>query len=343
MNPPSDSRPVPARGSRVLVPARGSRVLVADIGGTNARFALNTGADRFAQAQVLKCADYPTLEAAIRHYLDQAQAGAIRAGVLAIATPVSGDWIRMTNHHWQFSIEATRRTLGFETLLVVNDFSALAMAIPYLQPGQLRALGPLLPEGKGVKGLLGAGTGLGVSAVVPCGDVWVPLATEGGHASFAPDNDLEIEILQRARKMFGHVSAERLVSGPGLSLLDCLVAGIRGAPASERSPGAVVDAAQAGDVGALEAVRVFTGLLGSVAGNLALTLGSTGGMYIGGGVAGHLGTLFDERLFRERFEAKGRFRSYLSAIPTWLIVADDFPALVGAARLLDAHDASPRS
>lgn len=266
----------------------------------------------------------------------------MRAGVLSIATPVDGDWIRMTNHYWQFSIEATRRALGFETLLVVNDFTALAMAVPYLQPHQLRPLGPQKPEGKGVKGLVGAGTGLGVSAAVPTGSGWVPLATEGGHASFAPGDDIEIEILQRARKVFGHVSAERLVSGPGLSLLDKLLSGIRGEVAVERNPGAVVEAAQQGDALALEAVRMFTGLLGSIAGNLALGFGSTGGMYIGGGVVGYLGALFDENLFRERFEAKGRFRDYLSVIPTFLIVADDFPALVGAARLLDAHHSSHR-
>lgn len=316
--------------------------LVADIGGTHARFALNTGQDCFSQALALKCADFPSLEAAIRHYLDRTQAGPMRAGVLSIATPVGGDWIRMTNHQWQFSIEATRRALGFETLLVVNDFTALAMAVPYLLPHQLRPLGPQMPEGKGVKGLVGAGTGLGVSAAVPTGSGWVPLATEGGHASFAPGDDIEIEILQRARKLFGHVSAERLVSGPGLSLLDKLLSGIRGEVAVERNPGAVVEAAQQGDALALEAVRMFTGLLGSIAGNLALTFGSTGGMYIGGGVVGYLGALFDEYLFRERFEAKGRFRDYLSVIPTYLIVADDFPALVGAARLLDAHHSSHR-
>ncbi len=318
-------------------PTTSNSRLVADIGGTHARFALNTGQDRFSQAQSLKCADYPSLGAAIRHYLDQAQAGPIRAGVLAIATPVGGDWIRMTNHHWQFSIEATRRALGFETLLAVNDFTALAMALPYLQPHQLRPLGAQMPEGAGVKGLVGAGTGLGVSAVVPTSSGWVPLATEGGHASFAPGDDIEVEILQRARRIFGHVSAERLVSGPGLSLLDSLLSGIRGAVAVDRNPSAVIEAAQKGDAIALEAARVFTGLLGGIAGNLALTFGSMGGMYIGGGVVGRLGSLFDELLFRERFEAKGRFAAYLSVIPTFLIVADDFPALVGAARLLDAH------
>jgi len=314
--------------------------LVADIGGTHARFALNTGPDLFSRAQVLKCADYPSLEAAIRDYLGRTLAAPMRDGVLSVATPVGGDWIRMTNHHWQFSIEATRRALGFETLLVVNDFTALAMAVPHLQPHQLRPLGPRMPVGQGVKGLVGAGTGLGVSAVIPTGGGWVPLATEGGHASFAPGDDLEIEILRRTHKIFGHVSAERLVSGPGLSLLNGLLSGIRGVPAIERSPSAVVEAAQMGDVIALEAIRVFTGLFGGIAGNLALTFGSTGGMYIGGGVAGHLGALFDETLFRERFEAKGRFGGYLSVIPTFMIVADDFPALVGASRLLDAHHAS---
>jgi len=311
--------------------------LVADIGGTHARFALNTGDDHFSQPQVLTCADYPTLEAAIRHYLIQTQTDSIVSGVFAIATPVSSDWISMTNHHWQFSVEAIRRTLGLETLLVVNDFTALAMAIPYMGSHQLRSLGPQLATEKGVKGLIGAGTGLGVSAVVPCGNKWIPLTTEGGHVSLAPGDTIEIEILRRAARMFDHVSAERLVSGPGLSLLECILSEIQGAVAVTRSPVAVVAAAQSGETIALEAVRVFTGLLGSVAGNLALTLGSTGGMYIGGGIAGRMGLLFDEALFRERFVAKGRFRSYLSVIPTFLIADGDFPALLGASRLLDAH------
>jgi glucokinase len=311
--------------------------LLADIGGTNARFALQSGDARFEAVEVLACAAYPTLGAAIAAYLAGAAArgfavDTISAAAIAIANPVEGDLVSMTNHHWRFSIEALRAECGFATLLVVNDFAALAMALPYLQPHQRRRIGGGVELDARPIGLIGPGTGLGVSAVIPCGGGrWIALPGEGGHASFAPANRTEIAILEALWQQFGHASAERLLSGMGLELIHRVRCGEQLA-ACDITRRARHD----GCADCLATVGVFCDLLGSVAGNVALTLGATGGMYIGGGIVPRLGTLFDDSGFRRRFEDKGRLGGYLARIPTFLIT-EPYPALVGVAAMLAAQ------
>ncbi len=312
--------------------------LLADIGGTNARFALETGPGQFEQARVLPCADYPHLQAAVEAYLAQTGRPRLRHAAIAIANPVDGDRVRMTNHHWEFSIEATRRALGFETLLVVNDFTALAMSLPHLKTGQYVQIGGGAPQAKGVIGLVGAGTGLGVSGLIPTEDGWISLGSEGGHVSFAPSDPLELAVLQFAQRELGHVSAERLISGPGLALIYRALAAIDGLEAAPLEPAAITELARNAAAGPDNArcaasLRVFSGLLGGMAGNVALTLGALGGVYLGGGVVPKLGELFDQALFRARFEAKGRFASYLARIPTYLITTEH-PAFLGVSAIL---------
>jgi len=187
--------------------------LLADIGGTNARFALSDGARLFA-IQTLPTADYPTLQDAIRAYL-QAQSETVAQAAIAIANPVTGDHIQMTNHHWQFSIAAMQHELRLEKLRVINDFTAQALAIPRLTATEKRPV----RAGEAVAGtpiaVLGPGTGLGVSGLIPNGDRWIALASEGGHVSFAPRDDAELAIWQYARIQYGHVSAERLITRHG--------------------------------------------------------------------------------------------------------------------------------
>jgi len=313
--------------------------LVADVGGTNARFALSAGAGEFTAVRVLACQQFATIAEAITHYLEGAGNPPVRDVVIAIATPVLGDEVRMTNHNWSFSIEATRRALRLRTLLVVNDFAALAMSLPFLEDAQLRRLDNHRETRHGVKAVIGPGTGLGVAGLVPVPHGWQPIATEGGHASFSPATPLETEILQLVWKTHPHVSAERLVSGIGIPLLYHALCTIAGAPARPEGDDAagVVALAEAGSCPtAQQTLGVFSAMLGGFAGNVALTFGSTGGLYIGGGVVGRLGRHFDAGAFRARFLAKGRFAAYLEAVPNYLILAEQ-PAFLGAARQLEQH------
>ena len=316
--------------------------LLADVGGTNARFALETGPGEITQIRVYPGADYPTITDAIRKYLKDVKISRVNHAAIAIANPVDGDQVTMTNHDWSFSIEATRRALGFDTLLVVNDFTALAMALPGLTDAQRVQVGGGTRRQNSVIGLLGPGTGLGVSGLIPADDRWIALGSEGGHASFAPQDEREDLVLQYARKKFPHVSFERVCAGPGMEIIyRALAARDKKRVAATVDTVEIVERAHAGDALALETVECFCGILGAFAGSVALTLGALGGVYIGGGVALKLGELFTRSSFRARFEAKGRFTHYLENIPTYLITAE-YPAFLGVSAIL-AEQLSNRS
>ena len=314
--------------------------LLADVGGTNARFALESAPGQIGCIDVLPCADYPTLAAALQAYLAAPAplaAGRVRHAAIAIANPVTGDLVRMTNHHWEFSIEALRQECGFDTLLVENDFSALARALPYLDAGQKRQkrqVGGGTARAHRAIGLLGAGTGLGVSGLVPCGQGWSALRSEGGHVTFSPANDIEIAILRFAWGRFEHVSAERLLSGVGLELIYSALAWHTGQRDDKLAAAEITRRALADECALCnQVIDVFCGMLGTVAGNLAVTLGAQGGMYIGGGIVPRLGARFDASPFRSRFEQKGRFVAYLAQVPTFVITAD-YPAFLGVSAIL---------
>lgn len=329
---PSPSPSTPPAGY-----ADGPRLL-ADIGGTNARFALEFAPGRIDLIDVLACDGYPTLADALRAYLASprlaaAGPGKIRHAAVAIANPVVGDLVRMTNHHWEFSIEAMRSACGFETLLVVNDFSALARALPHLGAQKLQ-VGGGAPQAHTPLGLVGAGTGLGVSGLIPCGDSWTALRSEGGHATFSPANATDIAILQFAWREFGHVSAERLLSGVGIELIYRALAHHTGQPDQGLAAPEISRRALAGECALCDQVlEAFCGMLGTVAGNLAITLGAQGGIYIGGGIVPRLGERFVRSSFRQRFEHKGRFAHYLSQVPTYVITAE-YPAFLGVSAIL---------
>ena len=329
--------------------------LVADIGGTNARFGWQaTRAAPIEQVHTLRCADFATLEDAIRAYLRGAALAVPPVCGIGIATPITGDAVRMTNHHWAFSQRALRERLGFARLLVINDFTALALAVPVLDASALRQVGGGTAVVGAAIGVLGPGTGLGVSGLVPRRNddghddghdddddqagVYLPLQGEGGHVTLAAETPREFAALDVLRRRYGHASAERVVSGQGL--LDLCTAlgevdGIAVVPAASAAD-VTRQALDASDATCTEALQMFCGFLGSVAGNLALTLGAQGGVYIGGGIVPRLGMWFDGSPFRSRFEAKGRFRAYLAAIPTYVIDANVAPSLMGAARALDS-------
>jgi glucokinase len=307
--------------------------LLADIGGTNARFALETAPGVIGDVRVYPCRSFPGIAETISMYLAEVFGPCIKHAAIAIANPVDGDMVRMTNHDWQFSIEATRHAFGFETLVVVNDFTALAMTLPYLDHSHLRQVGGGTAQRHSVIGLLGAGTGLGVSGLIPAGERWTPLAGEGGHTSFAPADEREVHILQYAWQTWSHVSFERLAAGPGIEVIYRALAARTSGHASALQTSQIVHNALDGDALCTEVLQCFCGMLGTLAGNLALTLGATGGVYIGGGVVPRLGEIFVNSPFRERFEAKGRFSLYLGAIPTFVITVEH-PAFPGVSALL---------
>lgn len=313
--------------------------LLADIGGTNARFALETAPGQVEQIEVLPCAAYPTLADALTGYLSgdavqRACAVPLQHAAFAIANPITGDLVRMTNHHWEFSIEALRRECGFATLVVANDFTALARALPHLAPEQKVQVGGGAAVPNTPLGLVGAGTGLGVSGLIPCKASWTALLSEGGHVTFSPANETEVAVLRFAWRQFEHVSAERFLSGDGIELLYRALADHYGKPAEALDAPEISRRALAGDCPLCEgAIDMFCGMLGTVAGNLAITLGAQGGIYIGGGIVPRLGAHFARSPFRARFEQKGRFVHYLAQVPTFVITAE-YPAFLGVSAIL---------
>lgn len=314
--------------------------LLADIGATHARFTLETAPGVFRQTAVLRCDDYSGIVVLLNAYLDELseQKGErITHAAFAMANPVSGDMVRMTNRDWQFSTDEVRRTMGWSTLVVVNDFTALAMALPGLGANDVLQVGGGKAQPHAVAGVLGAGTGLGVSGVIPTADGFVTLGSEGGHVNFAPSDEREFAILQYAWREWPHVSNERILSGPGMELVYRALAERNGVGAPARTAAEIVACAlDERDALCLEVLECFAGMLGSAAANLALTLGAFGGIFIGGGIVPRIVQWFANSPFRARFEAKGRFTDYLAAIPTYVIMTPN-PALRGVSTILSEH------
>ena len=312
--------------------------LLADVGGTNARFAWQEYAGgTLSHLASSLCADHGSLLEAVRHHLRVQALNAPRACAFGIANPITGDRVQMTNHHWSFSISELERDLGVERLVVINDFTAVALSLPALAAPDLRRIG----GGRGVAGgalaVLGSGTGLGVAGLLrPVPGAEFAITGEGGHATLAAADDAEEAIIAVLRARFGHVSGERALSGPGLVNLHEATAAVHGQTAGILAPAEIIERARNGSDPLCQlALAHFCALLGSMAGNLALTLGARGGVYLAGGIAPRIVVELRESKFRERFEGKGRFNAYLAPIPTHVIVSAVAPALLGASRALD--------
>jgi glucokinase len=309
--------------------------LVGDIGATNARLGLVSPARKVLHWRSYPVDHYPTIDDALADYLGaRGELPMPRNGAIAVASAITGDRVSMTNHPWSFSIAALKARFGFDRLEVINDFTAQALALPHLGPGDRMAVG----GGAGVPGeplaVLGPGSGFGVSGLVPCAAGWVPLTGEGGHATMAPATDRESAVLDHMRRRFDHVSAERVLSGPGLVNLYNTLAEINGVPSRGYTAAQITDLGMRGeDPVCVEAATMFCAMLGTMAGNLGLTFGARGGVYIAGGIVPRLGRFFADSPFRTRFQAKGRFEAYLAAIPTY-VVTHEFAAFLGCAALL---------
>ncbi len=307
--------------------------LIGDIGGTNARFAIAAGGS-FDRLTALHTGDHPTLLAAIRHYLSGLHPTLQPAAAcLAIAGPVSGDAVALTNQNWSFSIAAMQAELGVAEMVVMNDFAATAMALPHLAEADRLKIGPGTPLAQGPIVVVGPGTGLGVGTLAPVPGGWLQLPGEGGHVTMPAATLEESRILDRLRARFDHVSAERVISGQGLVNLYEAICEEHGRLPRPRMPSEVTDAALSGaDTDCVHALELFCAMLGTVAGDLALTLGATGGVYIAGGILPRFPERFASSSFRTRFEDKGRLRDFVAPIPTYLVVHPN-TALLGLANL----------
>lgn len=308
--------------------------VIADIGGTHARFALVDEQGETSSPQVMRCGDYAGPAEAASAFLAAHGGPSPRFAAFAVASPITGDVVDLTNSAWHFSIADVQSRLGVEQLKVINDFTAVALSVRHLDASHLIKLG----GGEAVEGcpiaVLGPGTGLGVSALVcDSAGLWTALATEGGHITMAATSEREDSVLAVLRRRFGHVSAERVLSGPGLVNLYEALAGLHGVPAAFNTPDAISQRALDGSSPLCrEALDMFFVMLGTVASNLALSVGARGGVYIAGGILPRMQAAFAQSGFRRRFEDKGRFQAYLTAIPSWLVVHPQ-PAFAGLSGL----------
>ncbi len=312
--------------------------LIGDIGGTNARFALTdltADAPQILKEQTLTDAGFHSLRDAAQHYLEATHVEPVRAA-LAVASPIEGDDITLTNRDWSFNRGTLQHALGLDDLRLINDFAAIAWAAPHLATGDRIAIhGPLITPPLGPVTLIGAGTGLGVALLT--GSVaqgWHAVPTEGGHASFAPTDDEERRIARWLSVRHGRVSTERLLSGHGLSNIDACLRGVQPLPAPAPQTGArpskdVVDAALAGEADAVHALRRFCRIYGAVAGDAALLHGANTVM-IAGGVVLHFLDFFRASEFMEAFTAKGRHADYMRRMAVQVITHPN-PGLLGAA------------
>ncbi|MEU5879510.1 glucokinase [Spirillospora sp. NPDC047279] len=318
--------------------------LVADIGGTNARFALveEPGAAP-SRVATLASRDHAGLPEAAGAYLAD-NAGDLRPGAacLAVAGPVVEGRFRLTNAHWATDTsERVRTHLGLEHVEVLNDFEALALALPHLADSDLRPVGgDALPvrDGSAPLSVLGPGTGLGVAGLIPTPAGWVPLPGEGGQVDIPAGTDREVEVMRMLRAEQGAANAEFLLSGDGLARLYRFLGMIHGIRVE---PLTAAEICVRRDELCVETIETFCGLLGAFAGNAALTLGARGGVYLGGGILPRIADVLASSEFRRRFDAKPRVEEYVRAIPTALIVHPN-PALVGAtARLTQTLSPTP--
>lgn len=304
--------------------------LIADIGATNARFAIAapTGVE---QEKILKCDDYPSLVEAAKAYLDEAKPEVMpEKASFAIAGPITGDTFTMTNNLWSFSINETREALGLKEFHLINDFEAIAMSIPHLKPEDMKQIGTGTVIPKKPIGVIGPGTGLGAGVLVWDGQRYMPVRSEGGHQMMAARTQREFDIFDRILNKYTHVSAERVCSGKGLLNLYEAIRELDGRDdLPDRTAEEISAAALDGSCAVCaEILDLMCGFLGRAAKNIALTLCAQGGIYIAGGIINKLGDYFENSRFREEYESAGRFREYLQDVPTFC-VTHEFPAFVG--------------
>ena len=308
-------------------------IVLADVGGTNVRFAVSTG-DAVGPIAYMEVRDYPQFTDALARFLAQ-QHAPIHSAAFAVAGVVKGERCALTNNLWVVDGAEVRARFGFTTVHIVNDFEAIAWSLPHLTSLEVRALGYGEPMAQAPMAVLGPGTGLGVAAYVP--DQNFVLAGEGGHITMPSGSAREDAIIAHLRRRFEHVSAERVISGNGLENLYRAIASIDGSIVPNRGAADITHAALGGTcVVSRAALDMLCAMLGDVAGNCALMFGARAGVYIAGGIIPRICDYLPRTQFRARFEAKGRMRAYLEAIPVYLILYEG-AALIGLRALARAR------
>ena len=317
-----------------------AQILLADIGATNARFALLRRGGEIGPVRTLAVADYPQFTDAVAAFL-AGEGGSLAGAVLAVAGPIEGERAVMTNCPWVIDAAELRRLLGVNAVRLINDFEATAWSLAALEPGHVAAVG----AGRAMAGapmvVLGPGTGLGLACHVPRAGAPVVIATEGGHATLAATTPREAAVIEWLRVSFGHASAERALSGPGLENLYRAIAALDGAAVPARDATAITEMGVAGTCPVCRAaLDMFCAMLGTFAGNAALSLGARGGVFIAGGIAPRIIDYLLKSELRARFDAKGRLRAYMEAIPLNVIVHPDY-AFIGLKALIDELKSMP--
>ena len=310
-------------------------VLLGDIGATNARFSLlsNGSLNAISSFEVAKFGQFTdALAIFIKEHCRRTQ---IHKALLAIAGPIKDERVTLTNSPWVIDIGELQTVFGLEAR-IINDFEAIALSLPNLTSADLTGIGGGKSELGAPMAVLGPGTGLGVACLVVSSDRRTVIASEGGHATLAPACEQEDRIVNKLRKRFGHVSAERVISGSGLENIYQAIAALEGLECPPKNAAEITKNALSGECEfARRSLRAFCAFLGSFAGNVALTFGARGGVYIAGGIAPRILNFLIQSEFRKRFEAKGRFQSYLEAIPTY-VITHPAAALIGLKSLVEA-------
>ena len=327
-------------------------ILAGDVGGTKTNvglFEVVDGVPRLVRAEKLRSQEYPGLSALLSAFLAQGSSPKIDAACFGVPGPVLENRASTPNLSWQIDGTLVAQQMGLPRVLLINDLVATAEGIPLLLDDEVAVLqrgAAGVPAREGNRALIAAGTGLGMSLLPRVGGLWVPVASEGGHADFAPRNEEEIGLLLYLRERFGRVSVERVLSGPGLFNVYSFLRDVQHAPENPlvrealgkgEDPTKVIGTAGlASTVGescdlCARALRIFSGVYGAVAGNLALTGTATGGVWIGGGIAPKILPRLTDGLFIQTFLAKGRFVPYLERVPVRVIL-NDKAAMLGAAR-----------
>jgi glucokinase len=324
------------------MPQGNASTLLADLGGTNVRFAL-AGDDTAAPLVMdsirrYRVKDFASLADAARQYFADTGRAATQAVIAAAGRIAGGETVKVTNNPWAIVAHALQAELGMHSVRLVNDFAAQSMSVPLLAADALSPVGGLpAPALGGAQPqtfvVMGPGTGLGVAGLLWRDGQWIVLESEGGHAGFAAHTTEDVEILHRLNARFGRVSNERMICGNGLVNLYLALADIADQPAEEYTPEDITARAEDGsDPLCVRTVETLAGIFGSVAGDLVLCLGGWDGVYLTGGVLPFLLPWLHRGGFRERFEAKGRFRETMERVPTLAIVHPE-PGLLGAAAI----------
>ncbi len=316
-----------------------SEQFVADVGGTNIRLARVT-ADGLTDIKKFICRDYASIDLVIQTYFDELPDYKFSSGCIAIACPVTGDHVAMTNHSWAFSQRALRSQLKLDALYTINDFTAVAHSLPVLQDDQVIQIGEGTAIEHGNIAVFGPGTGLGVEHITMTDSGWQTLDGEGGHVDFAPIDETDIIIWRHLQKMHGRASAEEVMSGRGIVNIYRALSAHRNKPTLYDNPADITKMALSGECDTCEATLTqFCRIMGTFAGNLALNMATTGGIFIGGGIANRFTDFIQKSDFRARFEAKGIMKHYVKGIPTYLIAEPDH-GLLGAAAYLQQNTVS---